>query len=126
MMKLGSQTGSLMNHVYSRFEAPLPMVGMGATLLAWSDRYAATVIEVTDKVIAVREDRAIRTDSHGLSECQEYRYEPYPDGRVLYFHPARNGGWNQVRLNPETGRWNQVAGYGLLLGERRAYHDFSF
>ena len=127
MLKLGTQTGSLMNHVYSRATAPEPAVGMGATILAWSDRYAGTVIAIEGKVLTVREDKATRTDDHGMSDMmQDYRYEPNPEGREWHFHPRRRGGWNQVRRNPETGRWNQVAGYGLLLGERRAYHDFTF
>jgi hypothetical protein len=32
--KLGTQTGSLVNHLYSGTAAPVPVVGMGATVLA--------------------------------------------------------------------------------------------
>jgi primosomal protein N' len=47
-MKLGAQTASLTNHLQSRatIGQPEPTVGMGATLLGWTDRYAGTIVEV--------------------------------------------------------------------------------
>ena len=44
-MNLGTETGSVMNHLMSRMVRgePAPRVGMGATLLSWTDRHAATV-----------------------------------------------------------------------------------
>jgi hypothetical protein len=43
-MHLGTQTGSLTNHLYSRIKLPSEVkVGDGATLLGWTDRYAGTV-----------------------------------------------------------------------------------
>jgi len=42
-VKLGSQTGSLFNHLYSR-NATIPKVGKGATISRWTDRDAFEVI----------------------------------------------------------------------------------
>ena len=60
-MNIGSQTGSLINHLYSRMtiNEPEPTVGMGVTMLGWTDREAGTIVEVNMKkrYIAVTEDR---------------------------------------------------------------------
>jgi len=45
MLKLGTETGSLINHVMSRMTAgPDPVAGDPATVLHWSDRDPATVV----------------------------------------------------------------------------------
>lgn len=76
-MKLGTQTGSLVNHIYGSSANPVPEVGMGCTVLGWTDRHAATIVEVKSPTkIAVVGDIAERTDSNGMSENQEYRYSP--------------------------------------------------
>lgn len=133
-MKLGTQTGSLTNHVMSRMTIgqPKPVEGMGVTILSWTDRHAGTIINVTQRssgtIIWVREDKATRTDSNGLSEEQTYTFEPNPQGRVIVFHCAeRDGAWREMMLNPSTGRLNIVkGGHGLRIGERAEYRDFSF
>ena len=127
-MKLGTQTGSLTNHILSRAVVgqPEPTVGMGATVLLWTDSHAATITAIEGNVIAVQEDKAKRTDSNGLSESQSYTYERNPNGHKLYFRRAANGMWHEVRRNDRTGRWNKVQGHGLRIGERREYRDPSF
>lgn len=40
-MKLGSETGSLVNHLMSTSSNDEPNIGTPATLLSWSDRAAA-------------------------------------------------------------------------------------
>lgn len=129
-MQLGTQTASGINHLYGRMtkDAPVPEVGMGATILSWTDRYAGTVVDVTNngKMVVVQEDSAVRVDGNGMSEMQEYEYSADPEGRVYVFRMDKNGGWNEARLNGKTGRWNKVDGYGLILGFRRKYRDFSF
>jgi hypothetical protein len=124
------QTGSLQNHLYGRMVIgqPEPEVGMGATLLGYTDRHAATVIAWVAKtqVVSVQHDHAKRIDDNGMSESQTYEYSPDPRGHIEHFRRAKDGRWYQVRWNPETKRWNKTGGVGLRLGERRAYHDFSF
>ena len=135
MLKLGTETGSLVNHVWSRVRPETPegvFVGMGATFLSWTDRHAATVHAVWTEgksnprtFISVREDNWKRTDSNGISESQSYDFTPDPDGReeVYRWDGER---WEGVRRNPESGRWNKCRNYGLLLGERSKFEDPSF
>lgn len=122
-MKIGSQTGSLMNHLMSAGSGTAPEVGMGATVLSYSDRYAGTIIEVggTEKrpEIVVQQDHAKRTDDHGMSDMQSYDYTPDPEGRTYRFRLMKRG-WKQV------GDDNRVFdGYGLLIGDRREFYDYT-
>lgn len=127
-MKLGTETGSLVNHVASREVAKLPEVGDGATLLGWSDRYPATVIEVFKKgkfdYIVVQEDSATRIDDNGMSEVQDYEYTRNPNGRKETFRVVEDRFERVYRA--ESGRFKKESGYGLWVGRRESYHDFSF
>lgn len=129
-MQLGTQTGSLMNHIMSRqvVGQPEPVVGMGATILCWSDREAGTVVEVftkgKTKYIKVQHDTAIRIDQNGMSESQEYHYSPNPHGQIEIFRIGRSGLWEAVYLS-EFNRYVKCS-KGLKLGVREKYYDFSF
>jgi hypothetical protein len=111
-MKLGSETGSLINHVMSR-ESVKPEIGMGATILCWSDRHAATIIKMTPKSVTVQRDKAIRTDKNGMSESQDYTYERNENGSISTFRLTKRG-------------WRNKSGEGLRIGDRREYYDYSF
>lgn len=133
-MKLGTETGSLVNHLFSRATngQTRPHVGMGATVLSWTDRHAATIVSVRTLnykrwtvVVGVQEDDARRVDSNGMSESQEYVYSPRPDAPVRYWACAANGRWDSVRMN-ERGRLVKAGSGGLVIGRRETYHDFSF
>ena len=116
-MKLGTETGSLINHLASRASAPLPAVGMGATILAWSDRYAATIIYVSAsrKLVRVQHDRSRRTDNNGaFTEAQSYEYSRDPNGSVETYRLGKRG-WRA-----------QGGGCGLLIGHREEYRDPHF
>lgn len=131
MQKLGTQTASVINHIMSRSTKgqPDPVVGMGATILHWTDRDAGTITKVftigKDVAIEVQEDKATRTDKNGMSEMQDYAYEANPDGARSTWR-FRNGAWKAVRYSEDTKRWRQIDGSGLQIGVRRKYHDFSF
>ncbi|UTS52150.1 hypothetical protein [Synechococcus phage BUCT-ZZ01] len=131
-MKLGTQTGSLVNHIYSRgvIGQPDAAVGMGATMLGWTDRYPGTVIEVfkigKSIALAVQEDDAKRIDKNGMSESQDYEFTPNPKGRVSHFKQKDDGTWVNVYKDADTNRWKQTGSRGLRLGERDKYYDFSF
>lgn len=109
MLKLGSETGSLINHVYSRCGQPVPEVGMGATILCWSDRHAGTIIKVTPKQIHVQYDIAKNV---GTYHDQKYEYTPNPDGRIVIFRMTKRG-------------WKSQSG-GLLIGVRDEHFDTEF
>jgi hypothetical protein len=79
-----------------------------------------------DGTVEVREDRAIRTDSNGLSESQTYTYEPNPNGERHWFRRRKNGIWEEVTRNQVSRRWNATGGLGLRIGEREEYRDPSF
>lgn len=112
-MRLGSETGSLMNHLFTGPGQIEPAVGMGATICCWTDRHAGTIVKVTRCQVHVQLDVATRTDSNGMSECQTYSYSPNPNGGVTVFRKTKRG-------------WRSKNGYGLLIGSRREYYDYSF
>ena len=131
MMKLGTQTGSVMNHLYSRMTKgqPKPEVGMGATLLSWTDRHPATItnVEVTKNfiVLTIQEDDYKLVKGSQMDGSAEYTFTPNTRGRVLHFR-FQNGTWREIMKNAKTGRWNLTRGYGLRIGERGKYYDPCF
>jgi hypothetical protein len=127
MLKAGTDTGSLVNHLMSGTTRPAPGVGMGATILMWTDRKAATVVAVDDggRRVTVQEDDVRRTDTNGMSESQAYECTPNPNGRRVTFKLGKRG-WREVRFEDATRRWRLAGGHGLALGVRAHYHDFSF
>ena len=95
---------------------PAPEVGMGVTILSWTDRHAGTIsrVSASGKTFWYRDDDAERVDANGMSECQEYEYTPRPDISEA-----------KVTLRKD-GRWKEQGGRTVQLGSRRAYHDYSF
>ena len=129
-MKLGTQTGSLINHIYSTETSGIPVAGTGATMLGWSDRKPGTVFKVfsvgKSTIVEVRCDRYTRTDKNGMSESQEYEYKTDINGCRRFFRQTKNGGWEGVYKSSETGRWVKSGGNGVIFGRRERYHDFTF
>jgi hypothetical protein len=121
-MKLGTQTGSLVNHILADATSATPEVGTGCTVLLWTDRKAATVVasfvERKRTYVTVQYDTATRTDDNGMSESQDYAYEPNPNGIKRDFELRPDGRWSE--------RGSRGKGNGLLIGVRQAYHDYSF
>ncbi len=117
-MKLGSETGSLVNHIYSTQSPVTPVVGMGATILLWSDRQACTIRKISGKSLWVSEDIATRTDKNGMSDCQSYSYQTTN---------ALENTWKEFVLN-KNGKWVQKdsTSTSLLIGKRDQHYDFSF
>lgn len=109
--------GSLINRLSEAGEKPWA-VGDGATILMWSDRHAATVIEASARKVTVQEDTSTRTDSHGMSDAQSYEFSPNPNGMTRTYTLRKNGRW-------------VAEGSGMHSGEslgrgRSTYHDYSF
>lgn len=112
--------GSLMNRIAENYRQPLPKTGMGATILMYTDRHAATVVQiVTPFEIIIQEDTATRTDKNGMSECQQYAYTPNLEAVRLRVRKNRLGQWKIVKNQP-------LGGTVVSLGERDHYHDYSF
>jgi hypothetical protein len=74
-----------------------PVVGMGITVVWYSDRKAGTIIEVSKsgKSAKFQYDEANRLDTRGMDECQNYEYSRNPKGAIHSIFKARDG----------SGRW---------------------
>jgi len=98
-------------------EKKIPEVGMGATLIHWSDREPATIIQVSPngRKIVLQRDKAVRIDNNGLSDSQTYKYESDPEG-AIYTASLRKDGSFKI-----TGSKQIVA-----IGYRNKYYDYSF
>lgn len=123
-LKLGTQTGSLINHVVSSMNDSGPAAGMGATKLYWSDRKACTIVKVfrnkAGKVIRihVQEDHATRTDANGMSDSQSYKFAPNLEAAEEVFTLRSNGAW--------APQGSSSRGVRLKIGARDQFHDYSF
>jgi len=113
--------GNLMNRIEETVAPAVPVVGMGATILMFSDRHAATVIEVSadKKTIVIQQDKAVRTDKNGMSESQDYRFEPNTNGPTTTYTLRKNGTF----VTKGSGMRN---GGIVRIGSRSEYRDFSF
>ena len=134
-MNIGTQTNSLVNHLYSRMTvgAPAPVVGMAATTLSWSDRHAATVTEVTEltsKVwayeIRVVEDKVIVIAGSTHDGSATFAFAPGIYNHAgTYRMDRKTGAWVHGYINQDTGKFKRGQG-GLILGRRDHYVDPSF
>lgn len=129
-MKLGTHTNSLVNYMMANGTVSEIIPGeTGATILSWTDRKAATVIETFKKgkydYIVVQLDDVKRIDNNGMSESQEYEYTPNPNNGTLTFRVTDKAFLN-VRKNEETGRYALTGVYNLSVGTRQHYYDYSF
>lgn len=131
-MKLGTQTGSVINHLHSRavIGQPEPEVGMGCTVLLWSDRTAATIVSVATfgsaLIIGVREDESRVAAGSEIDGSARYEYSQDPNGRHRNFRRKPDGMWLEVHKSLVSGRWIKAAGAGLRIGDRETYRDPSF
>ena len=95
-------------------------IGQGATLPSGSDRYPATIVEITDdKTVVIQQDSAIRTDANGMSEDQSYDFSPNPNAEKVTFTLRKNGAWIRKGDSLDNGQ-------RLYIGTRRMYRDPSF
>lgn len=92
-------------------------IGDGISLSPYSDWKSYTVIDRKETpkgfTLTVQEDKAIRTDEGGMSDCQDYRFERNSEGCI------RTVKWNSKK------NWFTADGYRVKLG-RYAYYDYSF
>lgn len=104
--------------------APQPEVGMGATILMWSDRHAATIRLIDRfktgaragqvKAVWVTRDEAVRVDANGLSENQTWEFLPNP-----------NAPYRKFTLR-KSGRFEDAGGTTLAIGYRDEHMDPHF
>lgn len=139
-MRPGTDTGSLVNHLLSRAtkNQPAPAVGMGATVLNWTDRQAATIVVVRKRrplpsgedrwIVGVQEDRETIVSGSAYDGSAVYSYEPDPTAPVLHWRFDGAKGWRRVdQSSPDADRWALTGDTtGLRIGERDHYRDPSF
>lgn len=133
-MNIGTQTNSLVNHLYSRMtvNAPAPTVSMAATTLMWSDRHAATVTSVTEVKsrlwayeITVVDDTVTVISGSTHDGSAKFATAPNPDGHAdLYRMDRKTGEWSHGYRN-SVNRFCVSPGR-LILGKRDHYVDPSF
>ena len=101
-VQLGKTTGSLVNALYALESVKVPNIGDGATILSWTDRHPATVIDIEEKgkyvYVTTQEDRARRVDNNGFSENQKYLYLPNPKPPENPPDPSTGGPTRRVLL----------------------------
>jgi len=100
-----------------------PKVGMGATLLYYTDRSAATITNVykfRNRVhVVVQLDNSTRIDNNGMSDQQNYSYSPNHNSSTAVFTLRKNGKYVMMGAL-------QHNGVSLLIGYRCTYYDYSF
>lgn len=112
--------GNFTNRMMENSRQPAPQVGMGATVIMYSDRHAATIVAVKGRRVCIQEDRAVRVDDLGMTDSgQRYRYKPNAAAPVRWFSRRKNGRYVEEGAAMHNGT-------ALLIGERDAYHDYSF
>lgn len=90
-------------------------VGDGITICYYTDREAGTIIKRTKNTITYQQDKAIRIDDNGMSDCQEYRYERDPNGKVEVYH------WSH-----KYGCFRNSKNHLYVINGRHEYFDYSF
>lgn len=111
-MKLGTQVGNFESWMMATSKQPTAKVGDGATVILWTDRYAGTIVKTTRCQIHVQRDIAQRQDTRGMSESQDYTYTSDPKGQVYIFRKTKRG--------------YKSGSFGLAIGYRDEYYDYSF
>lgn len=103
------------NHVDLVEQHATPVVGMGATVLSYTDRNAYTIVAVPSRCrMILQRDTATRTDDNGMSESQTYEFSRNPEAPTIVCRFGRKNGWR----TPD--------GRKVLVGVREQYRDFSF
>jgi hypothetical protein len=101
-------------------------VGDGVTIMFWSDRVPATVIEIDPKGkwIKIQRDKAVRSDDGGMSDIQYWDISRDENGHIDTFYKTR---YKKITLFTDTGHSTRGK-YGCFLNlkVRDKYYDYSF
>lgn len=132
-MRLGTDTGSLVNYVLSgHLNQPEAYVGMPATILSWTDRHPATVVQLfkvgKSKLMRIQSDHytVVPKEGRQYGDHIDYTYSRNPEGCTYTYRQDANGKWLEVYFKEDTKRWVQCGRGGVHLGEREEYRDPSF
>jgi len=113
----------MINQILASDTQTIAYVGQPATLLSWSDRRPATVVEIINgDTIVVQQDDFDVIDFM----ANTYTYKRNPEGVKYTFKRDKNGKLVEMYLNPRTKRWIKAGTIHLALGRREKYHDHAF
>ena len=103
-------------------------VGDGVTEYLWSDRHPYEVSKVINqKHIFIREMDWERTDSNGMSECQEYRYISNPKNNEYELRFKYNHWYKITHWTDREGKTHRKSiKINISIGVMERYYDFSF
>lgn len=126
-MKLGKETGSLINHLMSKSNDNFPTnenKDKGATVLHWTDRSAYFVNEVgkSGKVAVIERAKAIRSDNNGMSDSQSYTFERNENTQEIVVR-FRYGRWWEEHNNDGKKHYSPI---NIKFGMMSEYYDYSF
>lgn len=107
--------GSLQNLIQGNSKQAEPKVGDGCTEICYTDRHAGTItwVSASGKSFRFKRDIATRKDGLGMSDAQQYTYEPDP-----------NASEHTARLHKD-GKYRS-GGTVVGVGYRQEYYDYSF
>lgn len=133
-MKLGTETGSLVNYMHSMaiIGQPEVYVGMPVTMLSWTDRHPATVIQLfkvgKSIIMRIQSDNyeAVPRENTKYGDHIEYSYSPNPEGATYTYKQGSDNRWCEVYFKEDTKRWVKSGCGGIHLGQREKYFDPSF
>lgn len=113
--------GNLMNRIEEGPGGPVPEVGMGVTILMWSDRHAATISWVSEnkKFLKIQRDIPTRISGDIYSESQEYTFAQDKDAAEHVYSIRKNGMWIHAGESMKNGQ-------AIRIGDRSEYYDPSF
>lgn len=103
-------------------------VGDGVTEYLWSDRVPYEVTKVIDqKHIFIRPMDYERTDSNGMSECQDYKYISNPNHKEIEMRFKYNHWYEIQRYTDKEGKPHRRSiKKNISIGVMERYYDFSF
>lgn len=100
-------------------EQIIPVIGMGATICLWSDRHAATIVDVPNsKTVVIQQDKSTILKGSEHDGSAEYGYAPNPYAPKETFTLRKTGRWV---LKGES-----LTGQKLAIGHRVEYRDPCF
>jgi hypothetical protein len=129
-MNLSKPTNSLQSNIMHAAVngAPAPTVGMGVTILMWTDRRVGTIVEVvSDSEVIFTEDDTVADKT---KDCpmghQNWINTPKPDGFRQTAKKGKDGKWYIPHRTP-TGRMSvNKSCQPVAVGFKHYYHDWSF
>ncbi len=116
--------------------AIVPVVGMGVTVLHYSDSWVYTIVAVSKsgRTITLVRDKATLLNAQNSGEPDALQFSPggffgHTSGTQRYSYAPGDAATSQVikATLRNDGRWRESkTNYSLLLGKREEHYDYNF